>query len=62
MSTLLSLVGDRNIAPWVTDMAGSEYSTRGTASGYARWQYGGLSSLYADVNPGNFVRDRKSVV
>lgn len=47
---------DRNIDPWVTDMAGNEYSTRGTASGYARWQYGGLSSLYADVNPGNFVR------
>jgi hypothetical protein len=26
------------------------------ASSYAEWQYGGLSSIYTDVNPGNFVR------
>jgi len=47
---------DRNIDPWVTDQAGKVYGTSGTASGYAQWQYGGLSSLFTDVNPGNFVR------
>lgn len=47
---------DRNIDPWVTDDPGNVFSIEGTASGYARWQYGGLSSIYTDVNPGNFVR------
>jgi len=47
---------DRNIAPWVTDEPGNTFGMAGTASGYARWQYGGLSSIYTDVNPGNFVR------
>ena len=47
---------DRTIDPWVTDQAGKVYSTSGTASSYAQWQYGGLSSLFTDVNPGNFVR------
>lgn len=47
---------DRTIDPWVTDQAGKVYGTSGTASSYAQWQYGGLSSLYTDVNPGNFVR------
>ena len=47
---------DRTIAPWVTDEPGNVFSVAGTASGYARWQYGGLSSIYTDVNPGSFVR------
>ena len=47
---------DRSIAPWVTDEPGNVFNRAGTASGYARWQYGGLSSIYTDVNPGNFVR------
>lgn len=47
---------DRNIDPWVTDEAGNVFSTSGTASGYAQWQFGGLSSLFTNVNPGNFVR------
>ncbi|HHW86815.1 MAG TPA: SH3 domain-containing protein [Chloroflexi bacterium] len=46
----------RNIEPWVTDQAGKVFSTSGAASSYAQWQYGGLSSLFTDVNPGNFVR------
>lgn len=47
---------DRNIDPWVVDATGNVYGTSGAASSYAQWQYGGLSSLYTDVNPGNFVR------
>ncbi|MFZ1769002.1 MAG: hypothetical protein WAU00_07380, partial [Caldilinea sp.] len=47
---------DRNIDPWVTDAAGKVYSTSGTASGYAGWQYGGISSLFTNVDPGDFVR------
>ncbi len=47
---------DRNVDPWVVDAAGNVYGTSGTASSYAQWQYGGLSSLFTDVNPGNFVR------
>jgi hypothetical protein len=46
----------RNIEPWVTDDPGNVYSLSGTGSGYARWQYGGLTSIYSDVNPGNFAR------
>jgi hypothetical protein len=47
---------DRNIDPAVTDAAGKSYSTSSAASGYAQWQYGGISSVFTDVNPGNFVR------
>jgi len=47
---------DRKIDPWVTNEAGKTFSSGGTASGYARWQYGGLSSIYANVDPGHFVR------
>ena len=47
---------DRTIDPWVTDAAGNVYSTSGTGSGYARWQYGGISSLFTNVDPGDFVR------
>jgi hypothetical protein len=47
---------DRNIDPWVTDEAGNVFSTSGTASSYAQWQFGGVSSLFTNVNPGNFVR------
>jgi hypothetical protein len=47
---------DRTINPWVTDEPGNVFSVSGTASGYARWQYGGISSIYTDVDPGNFVR------
>lgn len=47
---------DRAIDPWVTDEPGNVFDISGTASGYARWQYGGISSIYTDVDPGNFVR------
>lgn len=46
----------RNIEPWLTDDPGNVYTLSGTGSGYARWQYGGLTSIYTDVNPGNFAR------
>jgi hypothetical protein len=45
-----------SLRPWVTDSAGRVYRHSGTGSSYARWQLGGLSSVYTDVNPGNFVR------
>lgn len=47
---------DRAIDPWVTDEAGKVYGASGTASAYAEWQYGGISSIYTDVDPGDFVR------
>ena len=47
---------DRAIDPWVTDEPGNVFDISGTASGYARWQYGGISSIYTDVDPGDFVR------
>lgn len=46
----------RNIDPRVTDTAGKVFSASSAASSYAQWQYGGISSVYTDVNPGNFVR------
>jgi hypothetical protein len=46
----------RTIAPWVTDKPGNVFDISGTASGYARWQYGGISSIFTDVDPGDFVR------
>lgn len=46
----------RNIDPWVTDAAGNVFTSSSAATGYAQWQYGGISSAYTDVNPGNFVR------
>lgn len=46
----------RNLDPEVSDAAGKVFSSSGAASGYAQWQYGGISSEYTDVNPGNFVR------
>lgn len=46
----------RNLDPEVTDTAGTVFRVDGAASGYAQWQYGGISSVYTDVNPGNFVR------
>lgn len=46
----------RNLDPEVTDAAGTVFRVDGSASGYAQWQYGGISSVYTDVNPGNFVR------
>jgi hypothetical protein len=47
---------DRNIDPWVTDRPGNVFGISGTASSYARWQLGGLNSIYSDVNPGAAVR------
>lgn len=46
----------RNLAPWVTDRSAKEYlpSFKGTL--YAQWQYGGLDSIFTDVNPGQSVR------
>ncbi|MCL4863881.1 MAG: hypothetical protein KJZ93_31025 [Caldilineaceae bacterium] len=46
----------RNIDPRVTDTAGKAFSADSGASINAQWQYGGISSVYTDVNPGNFVR------
>lgn len=46
----------RNLDPEVIDAAGKVFSSSGAASSYAQWQYGGISSEYTDVNPGNFVR------
>jgi len=46
----------RNLKPWITDRSSNVYQRSSKGSSYARWQYGGLSSLFTDVNPGNFVR------
>jgi hypothetical protein len=46
----------RNLDPEVTDAAGKLFSSSSAAGSYAQWQYGGISSEYTDVNPGNFVR------
>ena len=47
---------DRNIDPYLTDAAGNVYRMDGSASAYAEWQYGGLSSPYVDVDPGKLAR------
>lgn len=44
-----------NIHPYLTDLPGNAWREN-AASGYAQWQYGGLTSIYTDINPGNFVR------
>jgi len=51
------------LKPWIVDTAISAsidqrkiYRFSGKASGYASWQFGGVSSCYTDVNPGNLVR------
>jgi uncharacterized protein YraI len=46
----------RNIGPWISDQPGKTYEDNSKASGYAEWQYGGLTSIYSDVNPGNLAR------
>lgn len=47
---------DRNIDPYIEDAAGNVYSLSAEGTGNARWQYGGKSSTYGDVNPGNTVQ------
>lgn len=47
---------DRNIDPWVTDDPGNVYAPSGSGSSRAEWQYGGLTSSFENVNPGNFAR------
>lgn len=47
---------DRNIDPWITDDPGNVYAPSGSASSRAQWQYGGLTSPYENINPGNFAR------
>jgi hypothetical protein len=47
---------DRNLDPWLTDDAGNVYGPSGSGSSRAQWQYGGLTSPYENVNPGNFAR------
>jgi len=47
---------DSNVAPRLVDESGYEYDHDWRASSNAQWQYGGISSIYTDVNPGNFVR------
>ena len=46
----------RNIVPWITDNTGNVFRANSSASSYAQWQYGGLDSIYTDVNPGHSVR------
>lgn len=46
----------RNIEPYLVDDAGNVYRADGKASGYAEWQYGGLSSSFSDVDPGKLAR------
>lgn len=45
-----------NVKPYLIDDAGNIYRQDFKASRYAGWQYGGLSSTYTDVDPGNLVR------
>lgn len=45
-----------NVKPYLIDDAGNTYRMDGKASGYAEWQYGGLSSIYSDVDPGKLAR------
>lgn len=45
-----------NIEPYLTDTAGNVYRHSSKASSYAQWQYGGISSIYSDVNPGSLAR------
>ena len=47
---------DRNLDPWLTDDAANVYGPSGSGSSRAQWQYGGLTSPYENVNPGNFAR------
>lgn len=46
----------RNISPSVVDAGGKRYSSSNVGSSYAQWQLGGLSGLFTDTNPGNFIR------
>jgi len=45
-----------NIEPYLTDAAGNVYRHSSKGSSYAEWQYGGISSIYSDVNPGSLAR------
>ncbi len=47
---------DRNIDPWITDGPGNVYPPSSSGSSRAQWQYGGLTSPYENINPGNFAR------
>lgn len=47
---------DSNVDLRLVDSAGYKYDDDWSGSSYAEWQYGGLSSIYTNVNPGNFVR------
>jgi len=55
-AAILFLLALGGLSQQTTARRGNTFGMAGTASGYARWQYGGLSSIYTDVNPGNFVR------
>ena len=45
-----------NIRPYVADVPGNSYAASSKGSGYAQWQYKGISSTYSDVNPGTMTR------
>ena len=42
----------RNLDPWVTDKDANVYYYHSRGTSYAEWQFGGLDSIFKDVNPG----------
>lgn len=47
---------DRLIDPYLTDVPGNRYLPSSKGTGYSTWQFGGLGTVYSDINPGNLGR------
>lgn len=45
-----------NLVPAITDESHNKYMPSAKGTRYARWQYGGLTDVFTDVNPGAFAR------
>ena len=46
----------RNLKPWITNDAAQEFLESSKATRYAAWQFGGLGTMYSDLNPGQWGR------